>query len=249
MEAAHRCLRNRPRVDRPHGHRRDAGRRLQGRAGRRHSENLGRAYAAAAGPAALPRDGSADRAVRAPLPAAGRRRSRVDSGHLRARLPRDPTRQATAALVGRAIRASDLMERLPVLPLGQLVVYPHVVLPLAITDPIAVELLDEVVQGNKRLLLAVVKARGGVEPPEGPMMQSRPEALYEVGTLGTIVRMLKLGDGTMRVMLQGIERAQLVEIVEAERWLTASYQTFTEKPGDEAKIEALNRSVHAQCAL
>ena len=140
------------------------------------------------------------------------------------------------------------MDRLPVLPLGQLVVYPHVVLPLAITDPIAVELLDEVVQGNKRLLLAVVKARGGVEPPEGPMMQSPAEALYDVGTLGTIVRMLKLGDGTMRVMLQGIERAQLVEIVEAERWLTASYQTFTEKPGDEAKIEALKRSVHAQFA-
>src|SRR5438093_433401 len=80
------------------------------------------------------------------------------------------------------------------------------------------------------------------------MMQSPAEALYDVGTLGTIVRMLKLGDGTMRVMLQGIERAQLVEIVEAERWLTASYQTFTEKPGDEAKIEALKRSVHAQFA-
>src|SRR5438309_9365587 len=140
------------------------------------------------------------------------------------------------------------MERLPALPLGQLVVYPHVVLPLAITDPAAVELLDEVVQGNKRLLLAVVKARGGVEPPEGPMMQSPAEMLYEIGTLGTIVRMLKLGDGTMRVMLQGIERAQLVEIVEAERWLTASYQTFTEKPRAAAKIEGLKRSVHAQFA-
>ena len=84
------------------------------------------------------------------------------------------------------------MDRLPVLPLGQLVVYPHVVLPLAITDPAAVELLDEVVQGNKRLLLAVVKARGGVEPLEGPLMQSPADMLYEIGTLGTIVRMLKL---------------------------------------------------------
>ena len=45
------------------------------------------------------------------------------------------------------------MERLPVLPLGQLVVYPHVVLPLALTDPKAVQLIDEVIQGEKRLLL------------------------------------------------------------------------------------------------
>src|SRR5436189_992445 len=79
-------------------------------------------------------------------------------------------------------------------------------------------------------------------------MQSPADALYDVGTLGTIVRMLKLGDGTMRVMLQGIERAQLVEIVEAERWLTASYQTFTEKPVEDAKVEALKRSVYAQFA-
>jgi len=140
------------------------------------------------------------------------------------------------------------VDRLPVLPLGQLVVYPHVVLPLAITDPTAVELLDEVVQGNKRLLLAVVKARGGVEPLEGPLMQSPADMLYEIGTLGTIVRMLKLGDGTMRVMLQGIERAQLVDIAEDERWLTAAYKTFADRPVDDAKVEALKRSVYAQFA-
>src|SRR5947209_7999628 len=79
-------------------------------------------------------------------------------------------------------------------------------------------------------------------------MQSPADALYDVGTLGTIVRMLKLGDGTMRVMLQGIERAQLVEIVEGERWLTAAYRTFPEKTVEDAKVEALKRSVYAQFA-
>ena len=53
------------------------------------------------------------------------------------------------------------MERLPILPLGQLVVYPHVVLPLALTDPKAVQLIDEIIQGEKRLLLGVVKSIGG----------------------------------------------------------------------------------------
>jgi len=94
------------------------------------------------------------------------------------------------------------VERLPVLPLGQLVVYPHVVLPLALTDPKAVQLIDEIIQGEKRLLLGVVKSMGGMDPPEGAVMNTLPHQLYDVGTLGTIVRMLKLGDGSVRVMVQ-----------------------------------------------
>src|SRR6266516_3054256 len=105
------------------------------------------------------------------------------------------------------------VDRLPVLPLGRIVVYPHVVLPMALTDPHAVQLIDEVVQGNKRLLLGVVRPLGGTEPPEGAVMQARADELYEVGTLGTVVRMLKLGDGSVRVMVQGLERARLVEVL------------------------------------
>src|SRR2546422_7664902 len=71
------------------------------------------------------------------------------------------------------------MEQLPILPLGQLVVYPHVVLPLALTDPNAVQLIDEVVRGNKRLLLGVVKPIGGTEPAEGAVMQARPDRSEE----------------------------------------------------------------------
>src|SRR3989441_1531098 len=246
MEAAHRRLRNRRRADRPHGHRRDAGGRLQGRGGRRDFENRGRAHPQAEGTAALSLDGSADRAVRAPLPAARGRRSRVDSRDLRARLSRDPARQATAPLVGRAIRASDLMERLPVLPLGQLVVYPHVVLPLALTDPKAVQLIDEIIQGEKRLLLGVVKSMGGMEPPEGAVMKTLPHQLYDVGTLGTIVRMLKLGDGSVRVMVQGLERARLKDIAQGEKWLMAEAEPLQENLLEDSRTEALKRTVIAQ---
>ncbi len=138
------------------------------------------------------------------------------------------------------------MDRLPVLPLGQLVVYPHVVLPMALTDPHAVQLIDEIVQGNKRLLLGVVKPVGGTEPPEGAVMQARADELYEVGTLGTVVRMLKLGDGSVRVMVQGLERARLVEVVPAEHWLVARYETLTTVQPEDARTEALKRTVHAQ---
>src|SRR5213080_3072012 len=138
------------------------------------------------------------------------------------------------------------MDRLPILPLGQLVVYPHVVLPMALSDPNAVQLIDEVVQGNKRLLLGIVKPRSGTEPPEGAIMQARPEELYEVGTLGSVVRMLKLGDGAVRVMVQGLERARLVEISPAEHWLVAGYETLVSTTTEDARTEALKRTVHAQ---
>src|SRR5881628_1638667 len=138
------------------------------------------------------------------------------------------------------------MDRLPVLPLGQLVVYPHVVLPLALTDPYAAQLIDEVVQGNKRVLLGVVRPVGGTEPPEGAVMQARADELYEVGTLSTVVRMLKLGDGSVRVMVQGLDRARLVEITPAEHWLVAGYEPLPNTVLEDARTEALKRTVHAQ---
>ena len=138
------------------------------------------------------------------------------------------------------------MDRLPVLPLGRIVVYPHVVLPMALTDPHAVQLIDEVVQGNKRLLLGVVRPLGGTEPPEGAVMQARADELYEVGTLGTVVRMLKLGDGSVRVMVQGLERARLAEVTPMEHWLVAGYDTLASNLPEDARTEALKRAVHAQ---
>src|SRR5256886_574646 len=137
------------------------------------------------------------------------------------------------------------MDQLPVLPLGQLVVYPHVVLPLALTDPYAAQLIDEVVQGNKRVLLGVVRPVGGTEPPEGAVMQARADELYEVGTLSTVVRMLKLGDGSVRVMVQGLHPARLVEITPAEHWLGAGYQTPPAPGGGGAPTQTVESTLPA----
>src|SRR5205807_906333 len=68
----------------------------------------------------------------------------------------------------------------------------------------------------------------------------------EVGTLGSVVRMLKLGDGSVRVMVQGLERARLVEISPAEHWLVAGYETLVSTTTEDARTEALKRTVHAQ---
>src|SRR5256714_3166988 len=118
---------------------------------------------------------------------------------------------------------------------------------MALTDPHAVQLIDEVVQGNnKRLLLGVVRPLGGTEPPEGAVMHAGADELYEVGTLGTVVRMLKLGDGSVRVMVQGLGRARLVEVIPAEHWLVAGYEPLPNTVLEDARTEALKRTVHAQ---
>ncbi|MGH7700962.1 MAG: endopeptidase La [Gemmatimonadales bacterium] len=140
------------------------------------------------------------------------------------------------------------MDRLPVLPLGGLVVYPNVILPLAIVDPRAVGLIDEVVQRDKRLLLGVVKPADGLETAEGAIMAARPDQLYEVGTLGAVVRMLKVADGSVRVMVQGLDRARLVDVAPGEAWLEAGYDPVPERLTEDARTEALKRTVHAQFA-
>src|SRR5947199_9691085 len=117
---------------------------------------------------------------------------------------------------------------------------------MALTDPHAVQLIDEVVQGNKRLLLGVVRPLGGTEPPEGAVMQARADELYEVGTLGTVVRMLKLGDGSVRVMVQGLERPRLVEVIPAEHWLVAGYGPLPHTVLGGAWTEARQATVQAQ---
>ncbi len=108
------------------------------------------------------------------------------------------------------------MERLPVLPLGQLVVYPHVVLPLY------------------------------GDPPEGPVMEAKPDDLYPVGTLGLVVRMLKLMDGTMRVMIQGVDRATLRGATPEATYLTSEFETLVTTGAEDPRIEALKRNVVAQ---
>jgi ATP-dependent Lon protease len=140
------------------------------------------------------------------------------------------------------------VERLPVLPLGGLVVYPNVIVPLTLEDPKAVVLIDEVVQGDKRVLLAVVKPAEGLDAAEGAVMAARPDQLYEVGTLGSVVRMLKVGDGSVRVMMQGLERARLVELTQRDAWLEAAFQTLPDQFVEDARTEALKRTVHAQFA-
>ncbi len=137
-------------------------------------------------------------------------------------------------------------DRLPVLPLGRIVVYPHVVVPLSLDDPGAVAMIDEVVQGDQRLILGVVKSIEGHEVPEGSVMEAGPGDLHPVGTLGAVVRMMKLPDGGVRVMIMGLDRVRLEDATVGPPWLTAQPVLLEVTGLASRRTEALKRNVLGQ---
>ena len=136
--------------------------------------------------------------------------------------------------------------RLPVLALAQTVVFPHVVLPLAVTAPPTVEVIDRIVESHKRLLLGVIKAADGSDLAPGVIEGASPEALHGAGTLASVVRLLKLADGSLRMLVQGLERVRLLDVRAGDDGLTAGFEPIASVVTDALKAEALKRSVTAQ---
>jgi len=137
-------------------------------------------------------------------------------------------------------------DRLPVLALAQTVVFPHVVVPIAVTSPATVQVIDRVVESHKRVLLGVLRSTAESDLPPGVVEDAPPDAVHEVGTLAAVVRLLKLGDGSLRMLLQGMERVRLLELRADGEGLGAGWAPVTSVIGDPLKTEALRRSVTAQ---
>ncbi|MGD0484463.1 MAG: LON peptidase substrate-binding domain-containing protein, partial [Gemmatimonadales bacterium] len=110
-----------------------------------------------------------------------------------------PSAPAEAAGPRRPRLSAEVPARLPVLPLAQVVVFPHVVVPVLIASEAVIEAVDRVVESHKRVLLGVVKLAAGSDHPPGVLEDVPPEMLHEVATLGTVARLLKIGDGTLRL--------------------------------------------------
>ncbi len=141
---------------------------------------------------------------------------------------------------------SPLPERLPVLALAQVVVFPHVVVPVAVTSPLTVGVIDRIVESHKRLLLGVVRSADAGEPPAGVVEDAAPASLHEAGTLAAVVRLLKLGDGTLRMLVQGLERVRLTEVRGSGEGLSAGFAPIASVVADAPRTEALRRAVTGQ---
>ena len=126
---------------------------------------------------------------------------------------------------------------LPILPLRESVVFPASVTPLAIGQERSIRLVDEAVANDQTI--ALVTARSSEEEAE------RAEDLYEVGTSAIVHKMIRVPDGTLRILVQGLERIRLDSVVQTEPYLTGLFTTLPDIGEEDKEAEALARSVEA----
>ena len=127
---------------------------------------------------------------------------------------------------------------IPVLPLRDVVVYPHMVIPLFVGRERSIVALDRAMNADKRILL-VAQKKAELDDPQ-------PDDLYEVGTLATILQLLKLPDGTVKVLVEGGERASIDSIAVGDYFAAEVTVLAEEDRHDEREIDVFVRSIIAQ---
>ena len=123
----------------------------------------------------------------------------------------------------------------PVLPLRDIVVFPHMIVPLFVGREKSVRALEEVMQDDKQILLS-----SQIDPAEDDPAQ---EGIYKAGVLANVLQLLKLPDGTVKVLVEGRDRVRISGFIENDSHFEASAEYLTEMPGNEDELEALTRSV------
>jgi len=132
---------------------------------------------------------------------------------------------------------SDI-KTLPVLPLRDIVVFPHMVVPLFVGREKSVRALEEVMKTDKQILLVTQKDRDEDDPA--------PEAIYDVGVLASVLQLLKLPDGTVKVLVEGRSRAAVLRFTSCEDFYEADVAAIEEEGGEASEAEALSRAVIEQ---
>ncbi|MDH3374866.1 MAG: endopeptidase La, partial [Gammaproteobacteria bacterium] len=136
------------------------------------------------------------------------------------------------------VETADDSSGVPVLPLRDVVVYPHMVIPLFVGRDKSIVALDRAMSAGKRILLVAQKTADLDDP--------QPTDLYEVGTLATILQLLKLPDGTVKVLVEGSERALIDRINVFDHFSAEITMLSEEDRHDEREIDVLVRSIIAQ---
>jgi len=126
----------------------------------------------------------------------------------------------------------------PVLPLRDIVVFPHMIVPLFVGREKSVRALEDVMKDDKQILLVAQKNAAQDDPT--------PADIYSVGTVGTVLQLLKLPDGTVKVLVEGGQRARITRYAENEAFFQAHAEIIEEEVGEEKEVEALSRSVVSQ---
>ena len=123
----------------------------------------------------------------------------------------------------------------PLLPLRDIVVFPHMIVPLFVGREKSVKALEEVIKSDTHILLATQKNAADDDPTT--------DSIYEVGTLASVLQLLKLPDGTVKVLVEGAERANVVRYTDRSEYYEAEAAVIADATGDHVEAEALARSV------
>jgi ATP-dependent Lon protease len=132
----------------------------------------------------------------------------------------------------------DPVETLAVLPLRDIVVFPHMIVPLFVGRDKSVRALEAVMKEDKQILLVAQKNAGQDDPS--------PDDIYKVGTVSTILQLLKLPDGTVKVLVEGVRRARIRRFTEADAYFEVEVDSLGNATDDNKEIEALARTVVTQ---
>ncbi|MCC0013057.1 MAG: endopeptidase La [Rhodobiaceae bacterium] len=126
----------------------------------------------------------------------------------------------------------------PVLPLRDIVVFPHMIVPLFVGREKSIRALETVMRSEKPILLATQKNASDDDPS--------PDAIFEVGTLASVLQLLKLPDGTVKVLVEGKSRARITQYTQTDAYFEAHADELADEEGSQVEIEALARSVVAE---
>src|SRR5438270_5740717 len=140
--------------------------------------------------------------------------------------------------VGRRRNARQSTAKLPLLPIRDQVYFPHMIFPLLVGREKSVRALEEAVAGSRQIML-VAQRRIDTEEPD-------PEDLYEIGIMAEILQVLRVPDGTVRVMLEGLGRVRLMSYVHESPYYLVQVQPLPTLERKDLEIEALMRGVTAQ---
>src|SRR5690606_19636916 len=126
----------------------------------------------------------------------------------------------------------------PVLPLRDIVVFPHMIVPLFVGRDKSVRALEDVMKDDKQILLVAQKNASQDDPGE--------DDIHRVGTIASVLQLLKLPDGTVKVLVEGGERARIERFIDNPEFFQAHAEVLQEQDADAPELEALARSVIAQ---
>jgi ATP-dependent Lon protease len=127
---------------------------------------------------------------------------------------------------------------MPLLPLRDVVVFPHMVIPLFVGRPKSIKALEAAMESGKSIMLVAQRSAAKDEP--------EPEDLYAIGAIATILQMLKLPDGTVKVLVEGGQRARIVEVTDVKTHFMTSVTPIATPAGQDREVEAMRRTMVQQ---